>query len=196
MARKLRNIAQGKTHHCFTRCHAKRNLLQTGYGKKYFIEAIKKCQEKYEFHLIAAEPVGNHIHLIIQTIENHETVSQIMQYIKARIAEMHNRATGSCGAFWNERFGSTVIEESENPQQYLLWLLWYIGYNPVRKGLSSDPRKNHVGFINIYLHENVELEIKITRHYFFQSLGDSFRSCTEKFLQFEDAYLKRIAVYS
>jgi REP element-mobilizing transposase RayT len=73
MPRKLRNITQGKTHHCFTRCHAKRNLLKTGYGRKYFIEAIKKCQEKYEFNLIAAEPVGNHIHLIIQTIENHET---------------------------------------------------------------------------------------------------------------------------
>jgi hypothetical protein len=109
---------------------------------------------------------------------------------------MYNRATGSCGAFWNERFGSTVIEESENPRQYLLWLLWYIGYNPVRKGLSSDPRKNYIGFINIYLDENIELEIKVKRHKFFHQLGDSFKTCVESFLKYEEAYLKRIAVYA
>lgn len=196
MPRKLRNLAQGKTHHCFTRCHAKKDLLKSSFCKRYFVEAIKMCQEKYEFHLIAAEPVGNHIHLIIQTIDNHESVSQIMQYIKARIAEKYNMSTGSSGAFWNERFGSTIIEESENPEQYLLWLLWYIGYNPVRKGLSSDPRKNYVGFINIYLDENIELGIIITRHKFFEQLGDSFKSCVEHFLKYEDAYLKRIAVYA
>lgn len=196
MPRKLRNIAQGKTHHCFTRCHAKKDLLKSSFCRRYFIEAIKKCQEKYEFDLIAAEPVGNHIHLVIQTFDDHENISRIMQYIKARIAEMYNRSTGSSGSFWNERFGSTVIEESENPEQYLLWLLWYIGYNPVRKGLSSDPRKNYIGFINVYLQEDIELEIKVKRHKYFLQLGDDFRSCVKNFLKYEDAYLKRIAVYA
>ena len=97
------------------------------------------CQEKYDFELIAAEPVGNHIHLIIRTLLDKESISKIMQYIKARIAEKYNRATGNTGPFWNERFGSTVIEEADDPEQYLLWLLWYIGYNPVRKGLVQRP---------------------------------------------------------
>lgn len=195
MPRKLRKTGQGLTHHCFSRCHGKKNLLLGKYGKKYFIEAIQMCQEKYDFDLVAAEIVGNHIHLVIKTIHGKETVSLIMQFIKARIAEKYNSAMNTTGPFWNERFGSTLIEESENPQQYLLWLLWYIGYNPVRKGLSRDPRKNDIGFINCYLSEGHELPVKISLHSFFLQLGNTFDTCVEKFIFYEDAYRKRLSVF-
>ena len=195
MPRPLRNIAQGFTHHVYSRCHGKRNLLLGKYPRKYFIESIKECQEKYDFKLIAAEIVGNHIHLIIITDPGKQTISLIMQYIKARIAEKYNRAMGETGAFWNERFGSSVIEEAENPPQYLLWLLWYIGYNPVRKGLSRSPRTNDFGFINCYLDRNHVLPIKITLHHFFYQLGDTFEDCVKRLLFYEEAYLKRLAIY-
>ncbi len=118
-----------------------------------------------------------------------------MQYIKARIAEKYNRAMKTTGAFWNERFGSTVIEEVKNPQGYLLWLLWYIGYNPVKKGLSRNPRTNDIGFINCYLDRNHMAPIKITLHHFFYELGSTFEDCVKRFLFYEEAYLKRLAVY-
>jgi len=191
----LRNIAQGLTHHTYSRCHGKRNLLQGKYGKLYFIEAIAMCQEKYDFELIAAEIVANHIHLIIRTCEEKETISRIMQYIKARIAEKYNNAMGTTGAFWNERFGSSVIEEADNPEEYLLWLLWYIGYNPVRKGLSRDPRNNDIGFINCYLNKSFIAPFKITLHYYFIKLGDTFEERVKMFLFYEEAYRKRLAVY-
>ncbi len=195
MPRSLRIIAQGSTHHVFSRCHGKRNLLLGKYGKQYFIESINECHEKYDFDLIAAEIVANHIHLIIKTKLDKQTISRIMQYIKARIAEKYNRAMGQTGAFWNERFGSSVIEEEDKPEEYLLWLLWYIGYNPVRKKLSGDPRKNDIGFINCYLDKNHKCQIKITLHYFFLNLGNNFEECVKKFLLYEDAYCKRLAVY-
>jgi len=195
MPRPLRKTAQGCTHHVFTRCHGRRYLLVGKYGKIYFIESIQQCQEKYDFKLIAAEIVGNHIHLVIQTVHDEETISRIMQYIKARIAEKYNRAMNQTGSFWNERFGSTVIEEAEDPEQYLLWLLWYIGYNPVRKGLSHDPRNNEIGFINCYLKKKHEMEIKITLHSYFLKLGDTFERCCERFLFYEEAYRKRLAIY-
>lgn len=195
MPRPLRTIAHGVTYHCYTRCRGKRELLKGKYGKKYFIESIQMSQERYDFKLIAAEIVANHIHLIIQTVENKETISLIMQFIKARIAEKYNRAKGETGPFWNERFGSTIIEESDNPEQYLLWLLWYIGYNPVRKGLSRDPRKNEIGFINCYLDENFVLPLLFTIHEYFYRLGRSFRERVDKFLVYEDAYRKRLALW-
>ncbi len=194
MPRKLRNTAQGSTHHCFTRCHGKKNKLMGKYGKKYFIESVKMCQEKYDFEFIAAEIVANHIHMIIKTLQGKETVSLIMQYIKARIAEKYNAAMKETGAFWNERFGSTIIEEAEDPEAYLMWLLWYISFNPVRKGLSRDPRNNEIGFINQYLIRNANLPIKITIHEFFWKLGNNFEECVEKFLYYEDAYRKRLSI--
>lgn len=195
MSHPLRKIIQGITYHVYSRCRGKQNLLRSKYGKKYLIEAIQMCQEKYNFELIAAEPVGNHIHLVIKTLENEETISRIMQYIKARIAEKYNRGTGETGPFWNERFGCSIIEEADNPENYLLWLLWYIGYNPVKKGLSKDPRKNEIGFINCYLLKNYKTTVRITLHPFFNELADTFEECVKKFLLYEEVYLKRIAVY-
>jgi len=195
MPRPPRVIAHGVTYHCFTRCHGKRDLLKSRYGKRHFIEAVKMCQEKYDFHLIAAETVSNHIHLVIKTVENRETISRIMQYIKARIAEKYNRATGETGPFWNERFGSTIIEESDNPEKYLLWLLWYIGYNPVRKGLSHDPRKNEIGFINCYLDESFDTPLRFTLHEYFLRLGSNFSDCSKGFLAYEEAYRKRFSLW-
>jgi REP element-mobilizing transposase RayT len=195
MSKPLRNIGQGLTHHTYSRCHDKRNLLMGKYGKIYFIESIKMCQEIYDFELIAAEIVGNHIHLVIKTNESKETISRIMQYIKSRIAEKYNRAMGRSGSFWNERFGSSVVEEADNPEEYLLWLLWYIGYNPVRKALSNNPRHNDIGFINCYLDRNFQAPFKITLHHFFCKLGNTFEECVRKFLLYEDAYRRRLAVY-
>ncbi len=195
MPRSLRTIAQGVTYHCFTRCRGKRNLLHSRYGKRHFIESVQMCQKKYDFELIAAELVANHIHLIIKTIEDKESISLIMQFIKARMAEKYNRATGETGPFWNERFGSTIIEESDNPEEYLLWLLWYIGYNPVRKGLSRDPRKNEIGFINCYLNEKFVSPIRFTLHEYFYKLGRNFKERAERFLVYEDAYLKRFVLW-
>lgn len=195
MSRPLRVVIQGATYHCFTRCHGKRELLKSRYGRRYFIEAVSMCQEKYYFDLVAAEIVSNHIHLVIKTVENEETISRIMQYIKARIAEKYNRGRGETGPFWNERFGSTIIEDAEDPEQYLLWLLWYIGYNPVRKGLSSNPRKNDIGFINSYLVKGHDAPVKIMLHEYFYKLGDTFDDCVKKFLEYEDIYIKRLAVY-
>ena len=195
MPRPLRTIAQNVTYHCFTRCRGKRDLLKSRHGKKYFIEAVQLCQEKYNFELIAAETVANHIHILIKTLDNCETISLIMQFIKARMAEKYNRGMGETGPFWNERFGSTIIEESDNPEEYLLWLLWYIGYNPVRKGLSRDPRENEIGFINCYLDENFVSPLRFTLHEYFLSLGKNFMERAEKFLYYEDAYRKRLVLW-
>jgi len=103
MPKERRKVIQGVTYHCFTRCHGKKNLFHSSYVKRYLVDSIVKCQEKYEFELIAAEPVGNHIHLVIKTIENRETISSIMQYIKARIAEKYNRSTGETRAVGKSR---------------------------------------------------------------------------------------------
>ncbi len=195
MARASRIILQETTYHCFTRCRGCKNLFNRSYTKKFLVDAINMCHEKYKFELIAVEPVGNHIHLVIRTLESEETISGIMQYIKARIAEKFNRRTGETGPFWNERYGCTIIEHSENPRTYLLSLLWYIGFNPVRKKLSADPRKNYIGFINCYLYKDFKCKVNITRHKYFIELDETFEKCAKKFLWYEEAYLKRLALF-
>lgn len=194
MPHRPRKIGQGQTHHCFTRCHGKKNLLMSSHVKKYFIKAVRMCQDKYDFELIATELAANYMNLIIQTEEDKETISRIMQYIKARIAEMYNRAMKTTGSFWNERFGPEIIEEADDPEKHLLWLLWYVGNNPVRKKLCYDSRKGPIGFINAYLDKDTVLPVKITLHKFFLGLGSTFEECVRKFLVWEVQYIKRMAI--
>lgn len=194
MSNRKRIILQEVTYHCFSRCHGKHNFFKSAHAKQFLIAAINKCLEKYTFKLIAAEPVGNHIHIIIKTIENKETISRIMQYIKARIAEYYNRALNRTGAFWNERYGCTIIEHSNDPQNDLLWLLWYIGYDPVRRGLSKNPRTNDIGFINCYLNKDYKCKVPITLHDFFTNLSDNFEQCVERFLYHENLIKNQLLI--
>jgi REP element-mobilizing transposase RayT len=193
MPRPERQIEQGSTHHCWSTCHDRHNLLNNVHGRKYFMEAIKMCQEKYVFELIAAEYVKNHFHLLIRTIKGEADISRIMQYIKSRTAWKYNRATGRTGAYWNGRFKNKVVEKSRDPEQYLLYLLWYIAYNPCKDGLSSNPKFNEIGFINCYLYRNHEAKIKITKHYYFMKLGPDHRSRIRRFLAYERKYLHHMA---
>lgn len=194
MARKPRVILQDVTYHCFTRCLKKKYFFNKNFARQYLVDSINMCHSKYKFELVAAEPVGNHIHLVIRTLENEETISRIMQFIKARIAEKFNRKTGETGPFWNERYGCTIIEHSDNPEQYLLNLLWYIGFNPVRKNLCSDPRKNFIGFINCYLDKEFKCMVRITLHKYFSALGATFEESVKKFLLYEQAYKQSMEI--
>ena len=74
MPRPRRTILQDVTYHCFTRCHGRKNLFNRSFVKQYFVDAINMCHEKYEFEIIAAEPVGDHIHLLIHTLEGEENI--------------------------------------------------------------------------------------------------------------------------
>lgn len=116
MPRPLRTIGQGLTHHVYSRCHGERDLLKDRRCKKFFIEAVNECRNKYDFELVAADIFANRIHLVIKTNRGKQTISRIMQYIKGRVAQRYNRATGETGAFWNERFSSRVIEQADVPE--------------------------------------------------------------------------------
>ena len=197
MAREPRGELPNGTFHIFSQCHDKQNLLLPEWVQDFFMESIQQSKEKYPFDLYGAEIVGNHFHIFMKPVEGGPGVSRIMQYIKARTAEKYNKATGRRGAFWIGRFKYTVIEESDDPVEYSIRLIWYIAFNPVRKGLSNDPRNNYIGFINCYLKEDYELpsKIKITLHPNFINLGETFSERVDRFLWYEEAYRKRMGLY-
>jgi len=191
MSKPLREILQEVTYHCYSRCQGLISLLLDEEAKIAFMEAIQMCQNVYNFELSAAEIVDNHFHLVIRTLKNGATIDRIMQYIKARTAEKYNKATGRKGPFWNERYKCKIVEHSDHPIQYFFQLFLYTAYNPVRKGLSNNPRNNYIGFIKCYLIRDYEISIKITPHPFFYELGNTFGERVKKLLLYEKDYVQR-----
>lgn len=193
MAKPPRKILQDATYHVYTRCIELKNHLSQDYIKDVAIDVLNNALEIYSFELVHFEFVENHMHLLIRTRYGGETISRIMQYIKARIAEKFNRLHNRTGPFWNERFGSEIIEDSENPLEYFCWLLWYIAYNPVRKRVINDPRESKYGTINAYLDENYVPKVKITMHQLFLGLGKNFRERVRCILEYEEIYKNYLA---
>ena len=181
------------TYHVWTRCIEWRLMMAEEFFRALFVETIIQTQGKYHFELNMYEILDNHVHLIIRTLPGGAPISRIMQYLKSRFAEKYNKITGRIGPLWNERYKYSIIEHATDPVRYLLNLLWYHGYNAVRKGFVSDPRKYAYGGINAYLEKDYKSRVKITPHKFFLKLGETFEARLEAFLKYETAYLKRFA---
>ena len=162
--------------------------------KLIFLQVLSRAQDRYAFDLVAYQIMDNHIHLVIKTVKNGAPISRIMQFIKARFAEKYNRMHNRCGPFWNERYRDSIIERARSPEVYLLWLLWYLAFNPVRKNRSGGPRQYAYGSIHCYLDEAYIPPVRITLHEYYLKLAGSFEERLKKFLAYEDAYRRRLAM--
>lgn len=189
MPRPLRVIKQNVTYHCYSRCLEKRELLYPDFVKEIALQAVRKARRRYHFNLSYIEFVDDHVHILIKTVSRGATISRIMQFIKARITEYYNRIQGRIGPFWNERFKSEIIEDYENPQQKFIKLIWYLSYNPVRKGIFDNPRDNRYSGINTYLQKKNKINIPIVKHEYYQNLGSSDHERLSEFLKIEADFI-------
>ena len=192
MPRPLRICQPNLTYHVFSRCSEKRNMMAEDYYKNLMIQVLCMALEKYKFELVSYVIMDNHFHFVIKTLKGEADISRIMQYIKARFAERYNKVMNRTGPFWNERFRDVIVEMQDNPLRYFLWLLWYIGFNPVRGGLCADPEDFRFSSINAYLNEKHVSRVTVTIHEYFLYLGNCFRKRVENFLSYKEEYLRRM----
>lgn len=77
---------------------------------------------------------SNHIHLLVK--EDYENqVSECMQLIASRTAQEFNIRKKRQGAFWQDRYHATAVDNSA----YLIQCLTYIDLNMVRAGVVEHP---------------------------------------------------------
>ncbi len=180
MPRKHRTCEPNLTYHIVSRCIESRDMIDD-YFKDILVVIISKTQEIYEFELIHYAILNNHFHFIIRTTEEGPPISRIIQYIKARFAETYNRFTDRKGTFWSERYKDVIVEKQGDPETYLLRLIWYIGYNPVKKRYVSKPEKYRYSSLRCYLEEMYSPPVEITLHQLFLQLGQNFQDRARRF---------------
>ena len=194
MPRKRRICLSNITYHIYSRCHNLENMIKHDLMKDMLNEVINMAMDKYNFQMVLHSIMDTHFHFIIKTVEGGESISRIMQFIKSQFAQRYNRMMNRKGAFWNERFGDTIIEFSDDPVFYFLFLQWYIAYNSVRANKVNDPRDYKYCSINSYLDENYKPPVKITFHDFFLNLGNTFKDRARKFLEYEDIFREKLSL--
>lgn len=182
------------TYHVVSHCIEWREMIAEEEIKELFLEVLRRSKQKYEYKLISYCIMPNHIHLVIHTTDKGTMISRIMQYIKARFAEMYNKLLKRSGPFWNGRYKDTIIQFTKNAVHYLLWLLWYLAFNPVRKRICENPLKYRYSGIRAYLEENAKMEVPIDHHDFFVQLGSTFSERVKRLLHYEEMYRKRYSI--
>lgn len=192
MGRPIREQIFGATYHVYSRCINKENLLEDDRIKDLMIEVIKETQDKYEFELTEFDILDDHFHFTIVISNDEYTISKILQRIKSVFAKKYNKLHGRSGPFWNERFGSKIVEKATNFVRYLIRLILYTGYNSVRKGKVNDPRDYKYSSFKCYIDKDFKSLLKVTLHKYFLCLGDTFDDCVAKFLEYEKNYLESI----
>lgn len=192
MARKRRICLPETTCHASSRCIEKKPLMKPDKMKDLMLHVIKLSLLKYNYEMIEYAIMDNHFHFYIRTLNNGESISRIMQFIKSQFARRYNRLMNRTGPFWNERFSDTIIELTENPEQTFWYIFMYIAYNPVRSKYVKDPRDYLYCSFRSYVDDRYISPVPITIHGYFMKLGNSFRERIEKFLGFEELYRKRL----
>ncbi len=170
-------------------------MMEDEYFKECFLEVLRASKQKYDYKLISYCIMPNHIHLVIHTTKTGPCISRIVQYIKARFAEMYNRIAGRTGPFWNGRYKDIIVQFAKDAIHYLLWLIWYLAFNPVRKRICTNPLNYQYSSIRAYVVEEADVGVPIDHHDFFLKLGSTFKERVKNFLRYEEMYRKRHAIF-
>ena len=127
-------------------------------GASYFLTTVVKDREKIfidnkicywllgtigfykvilDFNLYAFVFMPDHVHLLVQPLNNKYTISDFMRGVKGAFSAKYNRFKGRKGPLWQSRF----YDEGIRTRRDFISKLNYIHNNPVSKGLVKDPGK-------------------------------------------------------
>lgn len=134
MPRANRYFLPGHIWHITHRCHKKEFLLKFVRDRKRLRYWLFEARKRYELCVLDYIVTSNHIHLLVRDRGQGE-IAQSMQLIAGRTAQEYNLRKARKGAFWEDRYHATAVDNED----YLTRCLAYIDLNMVRAGIVTHP---------------------------------------------------------
>lgn len=101
--------------------------------------------KRYKVDVLNYIVTSNHVHLLLWA-KNSGEISSAIQYLHSRTAQDYNNIKNKEGAFWTNRYHSTLIQNG----YHLSCCLFYIDMNMIRAGVISHPSEwKHSGYHEI-----------------------------------------------
>jgi len=135
MARANRHFLPGQVWHITHRCHKQEYLLKFAKDRKHWIDWLYEAKKRYGLCVLNYIVTSNHIHLLVKDTKE-GVIPNSMQLIASRTAQMYNQRKKRKGAYWEDRYHATAIEND----QHLFQCLVYIDMNMVRAGVVAHPK--------------------------------------------------------
>ena len=133
MPRQARTKSASNIYHVILRGVNRQVIFDCDADKKHFMTLLKECKEVSGFRLHAFCLMTNHVHLLIEPLE--ESLDLIFKRIGSRYVVWYNRKYQRAGHLFQDRFRSENVETD----QYYMTVLRYIIQNPMKAGMESRP---------------------------------------------------------
>ncbi len=124
----------GMIFHLTHRCHNRSFLLKSACYRSEYRERLRLASKRFKVALLDYSITSNHTHEIAMELRE-GGISRMMQALEGDFAGSFNRRKHRKGAFWEDRYHCTMIEDGVH-----LWNgLRYIDLNMVRAGVVAHP---------------------------------------------------------
>ena len=126
MPRKPRIEYNGAFYHVITRGNQKQKIFKEAVDYEKFLQIVASYKPRHHFRLYAYVLMSNHLHLLIETQD--VPLSKSLQGINQSYTMYFNRKYRTVGHLFQGRYKAILCDQ----ERYLLALLKYIHFNPVR----------------------------------------------------------------
>lgn len=135
MPRKPRIEFEGAFYHVIARGNQRQNIFNDESDCQKYLQLLNIYKKRYNYSLYAYVLMSNHVHLLLETKD--VPLSKILQGIHQTYTMHFNRKNKTVGHLFQGRYKAILCDRDA----YLLALLKYIHYNPVRTGIVTTPDK-------------------------------------------------------
>ena len=135
MARAKRHYLPGHIWHITHRCHKREFLLKFARDRMRWLQWLYEAKSRYGLTILDYMVTSNHIHLLVLDDGDRETIPKSIRLIAGRIGQEYNQRKNRRGAYWEDRYHATAVEEGA----HFIHCLTYIDLNMVRAGVVDHP---------------------------------------------------------
>ena len=132
MPRLARVVATGWPHHVTQRGNYRQNIFFSDGDRLTYLGLLSQYSRTARLRLIGYCLMTNHVHLIVVP-ERADSLARGLGLAHGRYAHGVHARQLSTGHLWQNRFFSTVMDES-----HLLAAMRYVERNPVRAGMAAE----------------------------------------------------------
>ena len=132
MPKQAREKSISGIYHIIIRGINKQIIFEDKEDREKFLEMLQHYKQVGEYQIYGYCLMDNHIHLLIK--EGKELLSQSMKRIGVSYVYWYNKKYNRSGHLFQDRFKSEVVESDE----YVLTVLKYIHYNPIKAGITKS----------------------------------------------------------
>ncbi len=135
MPRKSRIEYAGAFYHVISRGNQKQKIFKDSADYEKYLQILTSYKQRRHFHLYAYVLMSNHLHLLVETQD--VPLSKILQGINQSYTMHFNRKYRTVGHLFQGRYKAILCDR----ERYLLALLKYMHYNPVRAKITETPSR-------------------------------------------------------